>query len=75
MSEEKNPYISVDEKGVATFELKSPEAFLTFKKGLEHGTSYWSAHPETNELLKFRSENCNNARIFVKYSDYVKQIR
>lgn len=60
---------------IATIELESPEAYTQFQKGLDKGMSQWSQHPETNELLKFRSENNQNARIYVKYGDVHKQVK
>ena len=60
---------------IATVELESPEAFTQYNKGMRDGMSHWSQHPETNELLKFRSENNQNARIYVKYGDVHKQVK
>jgi len=60
---------------IATIELETPEAFTQFQKGLEHGMTQWSQNPETNELLKYRSENNQNARIYVKYGDVHKQVK
>ena len=59
---------------IATVELETPEGFAQYKRGLEKGQSHWSAHPETNELLKFRSENNQNTRIYVKYGDVSKRV-
>jgi len=60
---------------IATVEIETPEGFAQYKKGLDVGTSHWSQHPETNELLKFRSENNQNTRIYVKYGEFTKQVK
>lgn len=61
--------------GIATFELETREAFQQFQKGLEYGEHQWGANPETNELLKFRSENNQESHIYVKYQDFHKRVR
>jgi len=58
---------------IATVELETPEGFSQYQMGLEKGMS--SQHPETNELLKFRSENNQNARIYVKYGEFSRQVK
>jgi len=60
---------------IATVELETPEAFTQYQKGLDKGMSHWSQHPETNELLRFRSENNQNARIYVKYGEFSRQVK
>lgn len=60
---------------IATFELESPEAFAQYQKGLDVNMSHWSQHPETNELLKYRSENNQNARLYVKYGEFTRQVK
>lgn len=64
-----------EQTGIATFELESPEAFRQFKKGIDQGEHNWGAHPETNELLKYKSENTQDSRIFVRYGDMHKQVK
>jgi hypothetical protein len=67
--------VTTGEHGVATFELETREAFQQFQKGLEHGEHQWAANAETNELMKFKSENCQHNRIFVKYGEFHKQLK
>lgn len=62
------------ENGIATFELETPEGYQQFRRGLENERQ-WAGHAETNELLKFKSENCNASRIYVKYGEFSKQIK
>lgn len=67
--------VTKDGNGIATFELETREAFMQFKKGIDQGERQWGAHPETNELLKYKSENCDASRIFVKYGEFTKQVK
>jgi len=60
---------------IATFEIETPEGYTQFRKGLDRGETHWSQHPETNELLKYRSENNQNSRIYVKYGEFSRQVK
>ena len=64
-----------EETGIATFELETREGYMQFTKGIDQGERQWAAHPETNELLDFKSNNNQDSRIFVKFGDMHKQVK
>lgn len=60
--------------GITTFELESPEAFQSFRAGIDDHR-VWRNHPETLELHQQCAEQKSQGRVFVKYNEFTKRIR